>query len=566
MGLREMGAVADMRDDQKGRPAPVSPELYTREYFTTDCEGYHLMESGCEALPERIEEALAAAGDLEGRWVLDVGCGRGELACEAARRGAYAVGIDYAPAAVELSMERRGAMKPPERERVEFRLANAKGLDFPDRSFDVVFLIDVYEHLHPYEIEHTLDEIRRVLRPWGILVVHTGPNTWFYRLGYPLVRAAARLLLRRELPEDLRGQYDDVMHVNEQSPLSLYRGLASGGFRARVMPRSFLVGIRPNRWEKAAMGILFARPMGYIFCTSLMATATLREGGREAQLRAARVARMLAPRRGAGVLLVGEAEGALAGLLADLAGVEVTWLEALAEEARGAAAVVAPGTAEGKAVAGHQDEMEYTRVPGRGSEGEQAVVGPPGGGAGFCGSFQAAMETGESHDLHMRSDDGSRVIAASSPRDRGSAAGAHVRMAGDPYRLPFPDASFDAVASQFLLEQLRDPAAAVREMTRVLKPGGVLALVTRNARFRGAEPRPTARPRHPFTPRELARLAQASGLWEARAATLLPDLKLPVLYRGDLAAFMRLERLPWISARGRLLFLRAVKPHGAGRG
>ncbi|MGQ9475000.1 MAG: class I SAM-dependent methyltransferase [Actinomycetota bacterium] len=312
------------------RPAPVSPDLYTREYFTTDCEGYHLLGSDLKKIPERIQEALRLAGDLSGRWVLDIGCGRGELVCEAARRGAVAVGIDYAPAAIELSMERRSLLNEEARRRAEFRLADAKGLDFPDRSFDVVFFIDVYEHLHPYEIEETLREVMRVLRPGGSFIVHTGPNTWFYRFGYPLVRCAARLLLRKELPESLRGQYDDVMHVNEQSPWSLYRGLAGAGFRASVIPRSFFVGIQPAPWQKMVMRILFARPQGYVFCTSLLAVACPRVRGSEAEVRVGRLAMMLHPPRESRILLVGEGEGKLARLLSGLAETEVFWVDTAA--------------------------------------------------------------------------------------------------------------------------------------------------------------------------------------------------------------------------------------------
>ncbi len=43
--------------------------------------------------------------------------------------------------------------------------------------------------------------------------------------------------------------------------------------------------------------------------------------------------------------------------------------------------------------------------------------------------------------------------------------------------LPFPDATFDAALNIVTLEHLREPARALCEMARVLKPGGVLLLI-----------------------------------------------------------------------------------------
>jgi 2-polyprenyl-3-methyl-5-hydroxy-6-metoxy-1,4-benzoquinol methylase len=47
---------------------------------------------------------------------------------------------------------------------------------------------------------------------------------------------------------------------------------------------------------------------------------------------------------------------------------------------------------------------------------------------------------------------------------------------GDVNALPFADASFDLVTCQTLLIHVPDPRATLREFTRVLKPGGLLAL------------------------------------------------------------------------------------------
>ncbi len=46
----------------------------------------------------------------------------------------------------------------------------------------------------------------------------------------------------------------------------------------------------------------------------------------------------------------------------------------------------------------------------------------------------------------------------------------------DCYSLPFEDARFDRVFSNALMEHLTDPVRAMREMLRVLKPGGVIGV------------------------------------------------------------------------------------------
>ena len=51
-----------------------------------------------------------------------------------------------------------------------------------------------------------------------------------------------------------------------------------------------------------------------------------------------------------------------------------------------------------------------------------------------------------------------------------------VRQA-DMYRLPLPDAGFDTVVLQMVLHYAEDPAAAVTEAARVLRPGGHLLVV-----------------------------------------------------------------------------------------
>lgn len=49
-------------------------------------------------------------------------------------------------------------------------------------------------------------------------------------------------------------------------------------------------------------------------------------------------------------------------------------------------------------------------------------------------------------------------------------------LVGTAYELPFAEATFDLVFSHALFEQLSDPRAALSEIRRVLRPGGLVAL------------------------------------------------------------------------------------------
>ena len=53
----------------------------------------------------------------------------------------------------------------------------------------------------------------------------------------------------------------------------------------------------------------------------------------------------------------------------------------------------------------------------------------------------------------------------------------------DAYELPFPDDAFDVVHAHQVLQHLTDPIAALREMRRVTRPGGVVAV--RDADYSG---------------------------------------------------------------------------------
>lgn len=131
---------------------------------------FHEFEhAGWEKLPARYHDAFAdlttqsirhlldAVAVKPGTKLLDVATGPGYVAAAAARRGATAIGMDFAAAMVA---QARG--RYPE---VEFKEGDAEKLPFPDASFDAVTVS--FGMLHFGAPERALAEAHRVLRPGG---------------------------------------------------------------------------------------------------------------------------------------------------------------------------------------------------------------------------------------------------------------------------------------------------------------------------------------------------------------------------------------------------------------
>jgi len=66
------------------------------------------------------------------------------------------------------------------------------------------------------------------------------------------------------------------------------------------------------------------------------------------------------------------------------------------------------------------------------------------------------------------------LLAGLSTVDREGLDGRVALVEGRAEELPFPDETFDAVVFTFLLRYVREPEVTIREMARVLKPGGQL--------------------------------------------------------------------------------------------
>ena len=113
--------------------------------------------------PPQVAEA---AGLQAGQHVLDVACGTGVLACEAARRvtpGGRVTGLDRNPGMLEIARR-----KDPT---VDWREGLAEALPFADAAFDAV--VCQFGLMFFDDRAKALAEMWRVLKPGGRLVVAT---------------------------------------------------------------------------------------------------------------------------------------------------------------------------------------------------------------------------------------------------------------------------------------------------------------------------------------------------------------------------------------------------------
>lgn len=268
------------RDSQMADPRPIDASLYDTDYFLNACEGYEeFATTGGELLSSRLTKALAYADVQPGTRVLDVGCGRGESLIWLIRQSAEIWGVDYALAALHLSASAIQLAGLEADRRHYLAAANARDLPFSSESFDRVLMLDIVEHLHPWELEQAFAEVRRVLKQNGKFIIHTAPNLWYYQFGYPLFRFFERLR-GVQLPRDPRKRfrYHELMHVNEQSIWTLKRWLRRCGFRGRVWLAYLPVNRQKSSGQAAQLANLVQRLplLQWVFRNHILAIATKR--------------------------------------------------------------------------------------------------------------------------------------------------------------------------------------------------------------------------------------------------------------------------------------------------
>lgn len=179
----------------------VDPKLYDEKYYLTCCGGY---EKYCKTygriLDKRQEICIRIAGEVKpGQKILDIGCGRGELLFSYALKGCELVGIDYSKSAIEISHQTILQLPKELRKNVELHQMDAKKMNFKDETFDIIFLVDVIEHLYNWELKIVFDKCKKCLKKGGKIVIHTSPTLNYIKYGHLINRLITLLIARKDI-------------------------------------------------------------------------------------------------------------------------------------------------------------------------------------------------------------------------------------------------------------------------------------------------------------------------------------------------------------------------------
>jgi 2-polyprenyl-3-methyl-5-hydroxy-6-metoxy-1,4-benzoquinol methylase len=149
------------------------------------------VDEGDSPWHDLVKAHLEPARDLDGRRLLEIGCGRGGFSIWLATRGERPAAVhaaDFSPVAVAKGAERERALGVPA---LRWEVGDIQALAHRDATFDTVISCETVEHVP--DPRRAIAELGRVLRPGGRLFL-TAPN---YLGTFGLYRAYLRLRGRR---------------------------------------------------------------------------------------------------------------------------------------------------------------------------------------------------------------------------------------------------------------------------------------------------------------------------------------------------------------------------------
>jgi cyclopropane fatty-acyl-phospholipid synthase-like methyltransferase len=194
----------------------VAPELYDELYYTNSGGGKYSFH---EQIKTIYNKAIEKANLKNNMLILDLGCGRGDLLKIIADKypDIVATGADYSKTGVRIA-ETNLSSYP----NINIIQANGINLPFKKETFDRVFCLDYVEHLSQTDLNKSLRCVYEILKPNGILIIHTFPTKYIN----DTIHSIFRLIGLSSI-----GQKG---HINCQSYFSIKKTLNKLGYNSRI--------------------------------------------------------------------------------------------------------------------------------------------------------------------------------------------------------------------------------------------------------------------------------------------------------------------------------------------
>ena len=218
---------------------PVDAKHYDYHYYYNENDGHKEFRKGLDTeLHEKFKRFFEIINPCKGQKILDVGCGRGEIAYYVAQKGCEVYSIDYS-AAVEITKKILEKLPVDKKSLVKVKCLDIIEDEIKEK-FDIVVLIDVLEHLTPIQAEKLFKNLKNLLTDNSKVFIST-PNGFYekyfcvlkHMIQYPWkpFKTLWRLLWGKFKPKSFREFFKkafsllpersekiELMHVNVMTP------------------------------------------------------------------------------------------------------------------------------------------------------------------------------------------------------------------------------------------------------------------------------------------------------------------------------------------------------------
>lgn len=149
---------------------------------------------------EKYRELISE--EIEGKHVLEYGCGPGSAAFDLAKLGAKVTAIDISDVAIEMAQKKA----KEEGLEIEFHVMDAEDLQFDNDTFDLICGSGILHHLN---LTDSYKEINRTLKP-------TGKAVFFEPLGHnPIINVYRMLTPKMRTDDEHPLLMKDLDHAKE---------------------------------------------------------------------------------------------------------------------------------------------------------------------------------------------------------------------------------------------------------------------------------------------------------------------------------------------------------------